>query len=46
MFTVGTAWLGVATRTELAASATAARIRDVFFIYGLLLSDFHREEYI
>jgi hypothetical protein len=26
------AWLGVAKRTELAASASTARIRDVFFI--------------
>jgi hypothetical protein len=38
ILTVGTAWLGVANRTELAASATAARILDVFFIYKLLLS--------
>ena len=40
MFTVGTAWLGVANRTEVAASATAARILEVFFIYKLLLSFF------
>jgi hypothetical protein len=32
IFTVGTAWLGVANRTELAASARTVRIREVFFI--------------
>jgi hypothetical protein len=32
IFTVGTAWLGVANRTELAASARTVRIRVVFFI--------------
>jgi hypothetical protein len=31
IFTVGTAWLGVAKRTELAASARTVRIRVVFF---------------
>jgi len=46
MFTVGTAWLGVANRTELAASARTVRIRDVFFIYKLLLSFFSSEESI